>query len=121
MMEAEMVSKTLGFYPQLTWLVASENFVEFKASSIKMWHCHETNFYVSNVNYSFLIRVEEERKFRAHIVTMFCNARREMPLYGEVSFFKVCNILFSALRGEPSIPNPHPGRQSFIGYLRLTF
>jgi hypothetical protein len=27
MMEAEMVSETLGFYPQLTWLVAQEDFI----------------------------------------------------------------------------------------------
>jgi hypothetical protein len=29
MMEAEMVSKTLGFYPQLTRLVAQDDFIEF--------------------------------------------------------------------------------------------
>jgi hypothetical protein len=29
MMEAEMVSETLGFYPQLTRLVAREHFMEF--------------------------------------------------------------------------------------------
>jgi hypothetical protein len=29
MMEAEMVSETLGFYPQLTWLVARGDFIEF--------------------------------------------------------------------------------------------
>jgi hypothetical protein len=28
-MEAQMVSKTLGFYPQLTWLFALEKFIEF--------------------------------------------------------------------------------------------
>jgi hypothetical protein len=28
-MEAEMVSETLGFYPQLTRLVAREDFVDF--------------------------------------------------------------------------------------------
>jgi hypothetical protein len=27
MMEMEMVSETLGFYPQLTWLVAREDFI----------------------------------------------------------------------------------------------
>jgi hypothetical protein len=26
-MEAEMVFETLGFYPQLTWLVAREDFI----------------------------------------------------------------------------------------------
>jgi hypothetical protein len=29
MMEAEMVSETLGFYPQLTQLVTQEHFIEF--------------------------------------------------------------------------------------------
>jgi hypothetical protein len=29
MMEAEMVSETLGFFPQLTLLVAREDFIEF--------------------------------------------------------------------------------------------
>jgi hypothetical protein len=29
MMEAKMVSETLGFYPQLAWLVAREDFIEF--------------------------------------------------------------------------------------------
>jgi hypothetical protein len=29
MNEAEMVSETLGFYPQLTRLVAREDFIEF--------------------------------------------------------------------------------------------
>jgi hypothetical protein len=29
MIEAEMVSETLGFYPQLTWLVTREEFIEF--------------------------------------------------------------------------------------------
>jgi hypothetical protein len=28
MMEVEMVSEMLGFYPQLTWLVAREDFTE---------------------------------------------------------------------------------------------
>jgi hypothetical protein len=31
MMEAEMVSETLGFYPQLTRLVAREDFVNNKS------------------------------------------------------------------------------------------
>jgi hypothetical protein len=29
MMEMEMVSETFGFYPQLTWFVAQEEFIEF--------------------------------------------------------------------------------------------
>jgi hypothetical protein len=28
-METEMVSETLGLYPQMTWLVAQDDFIEF--------------------------------------------------------------------------------------------
>jgi hypothetical protein len=32
MMETEMVSEMLGFYPQLTWLVAQEDFIGINVS-----------------------------------------------------------------------------------------
>jgi hypothetical protein len=35
MMEAQMVSETSGFNPQLTWLVAQQDFTEF--------NCHESS------------------------------------------------------------------------------
>jgi hypothetical protein len=34
----EMVSETLGFYPQLTWLVAQEDFITKEIFSLLTWY-----------------------------------------------------------------------------------
>jgi hypothetical protein len=52
MMEAEMVSKTLGFCPQLTRLVAREDFNEFsRRESFKSYICGLFNDAVSSSDY----------------------------------------------------------------------